>query len=72
MKIIIYNPRMHIIGNGMSIGIPVDFAKTEQIINIIEKSLLKHSIIADKIEIEKKQFKPLDYFKSAEELVEDL
>ena len=56
MIVRIINPKLIIVGNGISKQVPVEtIADDSQIIRIIEKCLLNKSIIADKIEIEKQK-----------------
>ena len=44
----------------------------QQIKNIIERCLMKESIIADNIEIVNKKFKNIDFFKSAQDILDEV
>lgn len=71
MIIKITNPRITTIGRGIITGIPMEIATKDQVESIITKCLLKESIIADSVEVEKRYFRDLDYFKSASDLIGD-
>jgi hypothetical protein len=47
----------------------MEIATKDQVESIITKCLLKESIIADSVEVEKRYFRDLNYFKSASDLI---